>query len=318
MIQSDFRRQIGYSVFFDPSFVFWREQAWGLEAKGFEYVSEGRNPGRLRSILFFDRRGRLQQPPLDPYLSVLFESEALLGSPRRERQWLDVATKFATDLQRLKFHGSVNLPPGLMDARPFAQSGLLPAPKYTYLGEVPVASSTIEQAVRKRISKSLRAGYRFGLDVAAEDLADVLDRTGKRQGFTYKLTAEKLKMLEEMVAPSVYRKHVVRSAQGLIVSAGARLVTEGGVALDWIQGTREEALPDGAVQLMYRGVLDDMAELGAELFDFGGANIPAVARAKSSWGLPLVPYVQISRNTIRRFVIQSPRLRKAVSLVRRR
>lgn len=307
----------GAEVLLTPGLVEWNERRWGLTARRVEYVSEGRSPARLRAVLYTDARGRVRQPRLDPYLALSFESSAPNGGPQRERQWLSAAAQLASDLAEGQLLGASNLPPGLLDARPFAWRGLSTAVRYTYTGPLPHEASGAEAAVRKRIAKATRAGYSFESSATPEDLQRLLDSTGARQNFSYGLSSGDVERLAELVGPDVFRSHAVRDSSGAVVSAGARLVAPGGVALDWVQGTDPEALNDGAVQLMYAGVMRDLDEVGAARFDFGGANIAAVARAKSSWGFALTPYVALSRPSLKQLAIQLPAVRALALRLRR-
>ena len=307
----------GADVLLSPGLVEWNERRWGLSARSVEYLSEGRSAARLRAVLYTDGRGRIRQPRLDPYLALSFESSAPEGGPQRERQWLSVASQLAADLAKGRLRGAGNLPPALGDARPFAWHGLTAAVRYTYTGPLPHEASRAESAVRKRISKARRSGYTFESHASAEDLQRMLDSTGARQKFSYGLNSGDVDALTRLLGPEVFRCHAVRDPLGEVVSAGARLVQAGGVALDWVQGTEPRALNDGAVQLMYAGVLQDLDEIGATSFDFGGANIAAVARAKSSWGFRLTPYVAISRPSVKQLALQVPAVRSLALRIKR-
>ncbi|MDH5134402.1 MULTISPECIES: GNAT family N-acetyltransferase [unclassified Microbacterium] len=307
----------GADVLLAPGLVEWNERRWGLSARRVEYLSEGRSPARLRAVLYTDGRGRIRQPRLDPYLALSFESSAPEGGPQRERQWLSAASQLAADLADGRLHGAGNLPPGLGDARPFAWGGLTTAVRYTYTGPLPHDAAHAEAAVRKRMSKARRAGYTFEPRANADDLQRMLDSTGARQNFSYGLSSGDVDALTRLLGHEVFRCHTVRDPLGEVVSAGARLVQAGGVALDWVQGTEPRALNDGAVQLMYAGVLQDLDEMGATSFDFGGANIAAVARAKSSWGFRLTPYVSISRPSVKQLALQVPAVRSLALRIKR-
>lgn len=307
----------GAEVLFTPGLVEWNERRWGLTARRVEYISEGRLPARLRAVLYTDARGRIRQPRLDPYLAVSFESSVRDGSPQRERQWLSAAAQLAAELADGKLRGAANLPPGLSDARPFVWGGLSTAIRYTYTGALPHELSSVEAAVRKRVAKAIRSGYSFESSASADDLQRMLDSTGARQNFSYGLGSGDVELLSELVGPDTFRRHAVRNSRGEVVSAGARLVAPGGVALDWVQGTEPSALNDGAVQLMYAGVMQDLEEAGAARFDFGGANIAPVARAKSSWGLALTPYVAVFRPSVKQLALQLPAVRALALRLRR-
>lgn len=284
-----------YSMFFDPEWIRWNERTWGLVSRVDEYVPEGKKTSRLQVVTYRDPHGRLRQPPLSPYLPIFFESNAPEGSVRSQRHWLELSGQLATELASQRFRGNLNLAPGHGDARAFIWNGFIASTRYTYLGDMPLRPDVVEPAIRKRINKAVASGFRFEATATTEELADQLRLTGQRQGFSYGLTPSALADLASSLDGNSLRTHKVVDASGVVVSAGARLVSKDGVALDWVQGTSADALPNGAVQLMYQGAIADVASAGARAFDFGGANIPAVARAKSGWGIPLAPYVSLSK-----------------------
>jgi hypothetical protein len=102
-----------------------------------------------------------------------------------------------------------------------------------------------------------------------------------------------LKLAAGLIGDDSFRGYVVLDPAGVVVSGGVKLHIPDGVAVDWIQGGIRSHLQNGVNQLLYAYVLEDLTAAGAVAFNYAGANIPSVAAAKASWGLPVVPYLTI-------------------------
>ena len=74
-----------------------------------------------------------------------------------------------------------------------------------------------------------------------------------------------------------------------------------GLCIDWLAGTDRDHVNYGVNQLLYANSLSDVAESGTKYFDNCGANIESVARAKSAWGFPLVPYIVTRDHSVKGF-----------------
>jgi hypothetical protein len=279
-----------YEMLMQDAWLHWNKETWGLEPERVRYASGG---AELSGVLYTDRRGRVRMPPLSPYLPLRFNPTATERTDRLERQWLAVGDLMAEDLAARGISGRIAFPPGVLDARPFLWRGFRAEVRYTYVTNLPYSRELAASAVRKNINKAMRAKFTFEPNVRPSDLVDCLEATGGRQGFSYRLDERSITSLFDLLDPANVRGHVVRDTAGVAVSAGLRLMTPEGIALDWVQGTRAGALRDGAVQMMYGGAIDDLAEQGASAFDFGGANIANVAAAKATWGMGLSPFLTI-------------------------
>lgn len=280
-----------YQTLASEEWLEWNRLTWGLTPIRVSYGDDF----TLSGVIYVDRRGRVRQPPLNPYLPFRFASSGAQKPERITRQWEELASLFAKELSERTLIGHVSLPPGLLDCRPFRWAGLLSEFNYTYTSVLPHSLGLAAPSVRKNINKANRAGYYFEDSAKPAEIVDCLESTSGRKGFDYRLRTKDLEQLQDLIGSARYRTHVVRDTDGSAVSAGARLLTSGGTALDWIQGTQFDALKQGAAQLMYGGVLDDLTAHGATRFDYGGANIKPVAVAKASWGMQLTPYLTLGQ-----------------------
>ncbi|MCW4385035.1 GNAT family N-acetyltransferase [Salinibacterium sp. SYSU T00001] len=290
--------QFDYEVLASDAWLEWNHAAWGLAPHRVTYGTSH----KLEGVIYTDKRGRVRQPPLNPYLPFRFVPSGNDRPERLSRQWDELCSELAAELSARRIIGTLSLTPNFSDARPFRWAGLLTTVNYTFTTSLPYEISRATQAVRKNVRKASREGFVFAQGATPRELADCLNATADRKGFDYRVSASMLERAAAALDSSEYRTHSVRAPNGEAVSAGARLVTKGGTALDWIQGTQFGALKRGAAQLMYSGVLEEMAELGLTSFDYAGANIRAVARAKAEWGMRLTEYITIHQADARYLV----------------
>lgn len=257
-----------------------------------EEITYGAMPGTfLRCVMYRDARHRIVTPALVPYMGLSYEPTSTKKRDRLERQWHDMASTLALTL-KAHLKSSVPLPPGVGDARPFQWSGLIVEPRYTYYGDPRTAQ--LSSDFKRKAKNASRLGYKFDVGISIDDVFLCLRNTEKRQGFTHRVSAAELRDLTERLGAKCILTHGVRDASGTVVSAGVRLVSPLGGAYNWIQGTDDLALREGASQLMYQELLRDLADRGVRNFDLGGANLRTVAHAKSQMGFELVPFWRLS------------------------
>lgn len=271
----------------------------GLRAERVSFAAKGSDLPRLDGVIFLDKRGRVRQPPLMPYLPFTFTPTPTDRTARIYRQWISVAALLAKDITRRGIVKFIALPPSILDARPFQWAGLNVEIRYTFASALPVDKSQFDSSVRKNIRRAADAGYFVERTHEWDAVMACLRDTESAKGFSHGLDASSLASSSRHMGDETFRGYVVRNSAGAVASGGVRLHLPGGTAIDWVQGTLRGYLSDGVNQLMYAHVLDDLTAHGASGFDFGGANIAAVAAAKATWGMPLVPYLRVSGYDLR-------------------
>jgi len=209
-----------------------------------------------------------------------------------------------------KFRTSLLLPPGITDGRPFAWAGMRVGVSYTYAIPLPMDPKAVSSSVRQKIRKAQSGKYSVSRSDDWAGILECLTATEGAKGFSHRIQARDLALGVDLMGEERFRGYLVRDHKGRPVSGGVRLHTPGHHAIDLVQGTQRAVLPDGANQLMYDFVLRDLTDEGATGFDLCGADIPAVAKAKSAWGMPLVPQLSIDGSSvsadIRRAAASSP------------
>lgn len=276
-----------------PAWVAWNERRTGFTATEIVCGEGDANGAKLSCLIYTDDKGRVRMPPLNPYLPLAFRPSPTTKNDRIYSQWTELAGELADEFATRQIKGRINFPPKFVDARPFQWAGFQAEWRYTFVADLekPVVS---DSSVRKRTRKAETKGYTVTRGGGMVELLDCLNATEQRKGFGHHLSLRDLESLSESFDSDLFRTYVVRGRDGGAVSAGARLTSEKGWALDWVQGAIPSHLANGVNQLMYRAVLEDLAKDGIKFFDMGGANIKAVAKAKSAWGFPTVPYISLT------------------------
>lgn len=276
-------------------------------------VQDPRLSGRsIEGVLYIDRRDRWHTPHLSPHapLALLDRRDNRPREARDEHTWLELGGELADRLASRRFRTPVILPAGLSDGRPFVWAGLRVGVTYTYAGALPVDVTATNPSVRKNVRKAISRGYTTTRSDDWAGIHECLTATGDAKGFSHRIGIQDLELGASLMGEDSFRGYLVRDQRGLPVSGGVRVHARGHHAVDLFQGTQRRVLSDGVNQLMYDFVLRDLAEAGATGFDFCGADIPAVARAKSAWGLPLVPLLSVDgtgvAEGIRRAAVSSP------------
>jgi hypothetical protein len=263
-----------------PAWLEFNQWRWGFEAV---LVSE-RDPGRgsVHAVLYLDRRGRIVLPHTNAFLPVRFESE---GAGRTaESTWLAVGDRLAEHMRRRHVQGRVILPPNITDVRPLQWRGFSANVVYTYLVDLPFDPASAARSARRRAKKAVSLGLTCERSDDFTAIAEVLAQTERRQGFSYGISASQLQKAGDLLGRSALRTYLCRDAEGRAASSRVVLHAPGAAAVDWLAGTGDEHLTTGATQSLINFVLHDLGCEGATAFDFAGANLPSVARAKSHWG----------------------------------
>lgn len=293
-----------------PDWVAWNERTWRMSAEQITVGGASAGGARLEATLYRDRGGRWLQSPVAPYSALRFWVDQGWPLDKVEQAWLTLADELIDSIRQRHSGLDLVLPPALRDSRPFTWQGCTATVQYTYLIDLD-ARVTPHNSVLQKTRKAERLGYAAERSDDWSAISNCLQATARRAGFRQVLTEPRLRDLARTCGGDEVRGYVVKDARGVAVSGGIRLHRAGDCAIDWQQGTLSGALQDGANQLMYQFVLEDLAESRASSFDFAGANIRNVAEAKSRWRGSLVPFMVLSEDTALRFAKR--RLSKAAA-----
>jgi hypothetical protein len=220
---------------------------------------------------------------------VAFESTPTQSSYRIYRQWLTLADGIVADMRTRGMRGRAELPPDLLDVRPWQWAGFRTEVRYTFFIDFPLNMQEIAKSIRERIRKAQKAGYVCRQTTDTTQVLCCLQGTEERQGYHHGLTTEDLEQARTLMGDEALRMYVCFSTAEEPVSARVCLHTPGSRAIGWIAGTRAEHFPAGASQFLDYFSFMDLQAAGATGFDMVGANIPSIAAAKLGWGGRLMP-----------------------------
>lgn len=282
---------------------------WAVEPLQLKLTTGGKDLPAIETVLYVDKGGHIVQPPLNPYLPVIFYPTPTDKTPRLYRQWITISELLVEEFVRRGVKGSVAFPPEVTDVRQWQWHGFLAEVRYTFYLDFPYNIESSDYSERKQVNKAIRSAFTCEI-ATAEILHEVIEclvETGARQGFTYDLTVGDLKKGLALLGEEHFRIYVCKSSTGEVACVRIVISAPGFRAIDWVAGAKRKFLSSGATQLLIWYALNDLAQQGAMGFDFAGANLPTVSAAKADWGGRLVPY----------YVVRPLNLRTIVSLSRR-
>jgi hypothetical protein len=261
-------------------------------------ISSTDGGAEARAVVYLDRRGRIQQPPNNPYLPVVFSSARQRPSSRTA-EWLRVAAPLAGEMKRRGVKNLVTLPPDVDDARPWQWAGCLVGVRYSYCLDFPFDAALTNSGTRRDIDKAARLGMIVERITDVEPVAVCLAETAARAGFVLGNGEPELRLLLGLLGPDSLRMYAAFDPAGSVASAAIVLHAPGERAIWWQAGTISARLGDGSGHLVWKFALDDLAAAGATGLDGCGANIRSVAEFKSRWGGRLVPTYTVRTFTAR-------------------
>ncbi len=283
---------------FHPGWIRFNEQRWGLSAEPLVLTPEKGDAWRLETVLYRNRQGRLVTPPRNPHLPIDFHCASERPASRNRRKRLAL-TRLADHLQQCEFGGSLSLSSVADDVRPFEWANMAARPRYTYHLDIASREEAIDPSARKKARKCRRLGYRCETTEDYAAVAACLAGPESRKGFDYRLDAEELARLAELMGPEHFVCFLARNAEGEAMGTRVCLFQPGGHALAWSAGMKTEAMKEGVNNLVAEEALEFFDRQGCSVFDFIGANIAPVAEMKEAWGGRLVCHYSISRRGIR-------------------
>ena len=243
-------------------------------------------------VLFERRRGPYRTvvvPPLTALTPFVLARTPTEADVSRRRTPLDALLP----LLDARYHAlAFHLHPSTADVRPFTWAGYAASPRYTYVQRLAPGADLLRagsKSVRQRVNRSDGVRLTEGSDALAplERLADaVFERHGRSSPIppgTYRA------LLGPLMESGAARVFALRGDEGPVEAAQAVLVADGRAAL-LASGGRG----DGKTVLLHR-VREALYREGVEELDFVGANLPAVAMFKRSFGPALTPYCRVER-----------------------
>ena len=294
------------SAYFLDGWLKFNEEMWGYKAERVMYTQPGKEHPALEGVLYLTKSGKVKQPPLNAYLPLQFYPTPTEKNCQLYTQWMSVAKLLAEDIKKRGISGYVSFPPGYADGRWFQWLGFDVTFKYTFVTHLPYSDEELDASVRNKIKKAQKMNYTTERSGNWHEILYCLRKTADYKGFDTLLSEHTLARCSEIVGGGMLLAHVAKTAEGTPVSAQVKLAMPDGVCADLWAGTDREHINSGVNQLIYYDSLRDVISTGTKYFNYCGANMESVARAKAAWGFPLVPYITLVDNSLpqktRRFI----------------
>lgn len=300
------------SPLFLDGWLEFNQYKWGVKPLRVRLAEGEKDLPALEAVLYLDKRGRIVQPPLNPYLPVAFHPTPTDKVPRLYRQWVSLSELLVEEFVKRGVKGSVAFPPEVTDVRQWQWRGFSVEVRYTFYIDLPYNLGLCDYSNRQRINKAERTG--FTCEIATKtvfpEVIACLKETEARQKFTYRLSVKDLETALDLLGEQYFHVYVCKAITGELAAARIIISTTGMRAIDWVAGTKRKFLSSGATQFLIWHSLTDLAQQGATGFDFAGANLPTVSAAKAEWGGKLVPYYAIRPLNMRTLAVMGYRMLK--------
>ena len=160
-------------------------------------------------------------------------------------------------------HGSIVLPPGITDVRPWQWHGFIASIVYTYIVPLPLDPALVSRSARRRASKAAGLGFTCEITDDADAIGVCLADTERRQGFSYGMSTDQLRIALQRIGTSAVRMYLCRDSDGNAAASRVVLHSARGTAVDWLAGTSDPQLSSGATQLLIKFALEDLGSVGA-------------------------------------------------------
>lgn len=158
---------------------------------------------------------------------------------------------------------------------------------------MPLNDSDLDTSIRTYFRKAQKEGCTVKRSHNWGEVIYCLNKTAKAKGFDYLFNADQLTRCSEILGDDILFAHIGYSAELQPISAQVKISMPDGICIAWLAGTDRSFINSGINQYLYSRALNDITVAGSKYFDYCGANIEAVARAKAAWGFDLVPYITI-------------------------
>lgn len=281
------------SAYFLDGWLKFNEEMWGYKAERVMYTLPGKELPALEAVLYVTKSGKVTQPPLNAYLPLQFYSTPTEKNCQLYTQWMSVAKLLAEDVKKRGITGNISFPPGFVDARWFQWLGFDTTFRYTFVTQLPYEEENLDTSVRKNIRKAQKNDYSIENSDHWDQILFCLQKTADYKDFDTLLTSQILARCSELLGKDTLLAHIAKANDGTPVSAQVKLAMPDGICADLWAGTDRKHINNGVNQLLYYESLKDVIATRTKFFNYCGANMESVARAKAAWGFPLVPYITL-------------------------
>lgn len=265
-----------------------------------EHVALTPNADFGRAVLFLDRRGRIRQPALMPYLPVFFHPSRAKAYARTI-QWHRAATIL---IDRMRSAGVANhlwLPPEIEDVRPWSWLGFRVDVAYGYILDLPWSPASATRSFACAIARAEEQGVRVERSTDGQAITTCLGATQGRKNFATGVTASDLNGLIAVMGDNL-RAFVATSAEGDPLAAEIQLDVpgqRGQCPYGWMAGMTKAGMALGAQALCRSEAAAHTAAAGATGIELRGGNSLRLSQHTGHTGGRLVPNYGVRPYSVR-------------------
>jgi len=293
------------SVIKDPLFnehwVKFNEEKWWLKSELIELSPKNSNKWYLKSIIYKNKRGKIVNPPYNPYFPVYFECAAQ-KKPKLNQRKREAYSALADLYYKKGLFSGVNLSPVVDDLRPFIWKNMLVTPRYTYHIDLLNYEHNVRSSVINKAKKAKEKGYYCEVTSDFNAVIDCLKSVEKRKKFSHRIDVSDMKSLHDSIGNENFVAFIAINKDGVVKGTRVSIYEPGGRVIAWAAGIKKDALKDGVNNLLGEYSFNYFKEKECKVFDFVGANMHSVASMKEDWGGDLITYYNIRQRNFRNFV----------------
>lgn len=294
------------SAYFLDGWLKFNEEMWGYKAERVMYTLPGKERPALEGVLYLTKSGKVRMPPCNAYLPLQFYPTPTEKNCQLYTQWMSVAKLLAEDIKKRGIAGNISFPPGFTDGRWFQWLGFDVTFKYTFVTPLPYNQDAVGTEVRTHIRKSEKHDYIVECNPSMADVVFCLNQSATFKKFD-KVSKKFLDISKWYLGENLYT-HLAKTPKGQPVAVQVNFGVANGICIGWMAGIDRHYISDGVNQFLISAALQDICSNDSSFFDFCGADIEYVARAKAAWGFPLVPQIMLMdksiRNTLKKTIAQ--------------
>jgi hypothetical protein len=237
----------------------------------------------------------IKVPVLTPYSSVILRNPSTKYPHKIASEQLNVVEKIIHQIKLGKYLAvKIINTPRMNDVRAFYWDNWTVKPGYTY--EIPLSNfddtkGMFAHSVRKQVNKSEKSNIQVKVKDDFESLYSFLKSTFKKRERPLFLNKNKFqKLYNNLKKHNCCKMYFAELDDGKPISGRIALFTKHQVAHDWVAGSDPDYLNSGATPFLIFKILEDLSQNGYKYFDMDGANVPTIARFKSTFGGDLRHY----------------------------
>ena len=242
----------------------------------------------------------IYNPALTPFYSPVFKASVKKYLSKSESYNMSMITLIIEELSKeykiLNFALPVNQP----DIRPYKWLGFHHEVMYTYKIKFEKNLSNIdyESDIKRRIKNAQELNFEIKSGVEKKQIDDyylLQKKTDKRQNISFVFNPEQFEnYINEMSKTGSAIIYIIYN-DNLPVS-GVVVLIEQETAYYLLAATDSDYFSTGLNQTLFDHIVKDLYKKGILYYDLVGANTPTIARFKSTYNFPLVPYYVVSKN----------------------